>query len=380
MAIKLSGQPGGRLSGTIAAPDGTEFRGRISFSDRIQSIESMTEGSDDYIVPGLIDLQVNGSHGVDVMNASAQEIGTLSRHLAREGTTAFLPTAITSPLEYIAGVHDAIADALASQGDHDRASAAILGMHLEGPFISPARLGVHPQFNLDPRDEALDQILMLEKLRLITLAPELDGALEAIRRLTARGVAVSIGHSDATLEQARAGIAVGARMFTHLFNAMRPLNHRKPGVAAAAMLPSHAIAAVIPDGVHVHPEILRLVYRTRGVEGMFITTDKVALAGTDPTATGTFAEQPVRVADGAARLGDGSLAGSVISMLDGMRVMVDKVGVSVSHAALMAATNPARVLSVADRGAIQVGARADLLLLSRELKLKAVFVSGSELH
>jgi N-acetylglucosamine-6-phosphate deacetylase len=269
---------------------------------------------------------------------------------------------------------------MAAEADNAAPSAAILGMHLEGPFISPARLGVHPGFNLEPRGEVLEQILALERLRLITLAPELDGALAAIRRLAARGVAVSIGHSDATLDQARAGVAAGARMFTHLFNAMRPLHHRDPGVAAAAMLPSEASAAVIPDGVHVHPEMLRLAYRTRGAEAMLITSDKVAFAGADSDLTLTVADEPMRTAEGAVRIGNGTLAGSVISMLDGLRLMVDKVGVPVSHAALMAATNPARILGLADRGAIRIGARADLLLLSRELKLKAVFVSGRELH
>ncbi len=368
------------LCGLVAGPDGTEFRGRVSFSDRIEAIEAAAPGSDDYVVPGFIDLQVNGSHGVDVMAASARQIRALGQHLAREGTTAFLPAAITSPIDRIVRVHGEIAEAIAAEADNSEPSAAILGMHLEGPFISPARLGVHPGFNLEPRGEALEQILALERLRLITLAPELDGALAAIERLVARGVAVSIGHSDASLDQARAGVVAGARMFTHLFNAMRPIHHREPGVAAAAMLPCEALAAVIPDGVHVHPEMLRLVYRTRGAEGMLITTDKVALAGADSDLTFTVAGEPTRIAEGAARLDSGALAGSVISMLDGARLMVEKVGIPVGQAALMAAANPARILGLADRGALRVGARADLLLLSRELKLKAVFVSGRELR
>jgi N-acetylglucosamine-6-phosphate deacetylase len=146
------------------------------------------------------------------------------------------------------------------------------------------------------------------------------------------------------------------------------------------MLPCEALAAVIPDGVHVHPEMLRLVYRTRGAEGMLITTDKVAPAGADSHRTSTLAGEPIRIAEGAARVGGGVLAGSVISMLDGVRLMVEKVGVPMGQAALMAATNPARILDLADRGALRIGTRADLLLLSRELKLKAVFISGRELR
>jgi N-acetylglucosamine-6-phosphate deacetylase len=369
-----------KLYGLVARPDGTEFRGRVSFSDRIEAIEATAQAGDDYVVPGFIDLQVNGSHGLDVMAGSAEKIRTIARHLAREGTTAFLPTAITSPIEQIIRVHAAIADAIASEtADSSAQAAAILGMHLEGPFISPMRLGVHPKFNLEPRGEQLDRILALERLRLITLAPELEGAPAAIRQLTARGVAVSIGHSDATLEEARAGIAAGARMFTHLFNAMRPLHHRKPGVAGAAMIPSDALAAVIPDGVHVHPEMLRLVYRSRGAAGMLITTDKVAVANAGPDFAPAVGDERMRIAGGAARLRNGTLAGSIISMLDGVRLMVESVGVPIGEAALMAATNPARILGLADRGAISVGARADLIVLSRELKLKAVFISGHEL-
>ena len=153
-------------------------------------------------------------------------------------------------------------------------------MHLEGPFISPLRLGAHPTLNLEPRGDAFERVLAMSALRLITLAPELPGALDAIRRLAARNVVVSIGHTNATLDEANAGIDAGARMFTHLFNAMRPLNHRDPGVIAAALAPSAALAGIIPDGVHVHPAILRLAFAARGRSGLILVTDKVALAQT----------------------------------------------------------------------------------------------------
>ena len=351
------------LYGLVVRPDGSEFRGRVSFSDRVEGIEATAQAGDDYVVPGFIDLQVNGSHGLDVMAGSAEEIRAIARHLAREGTTAFLPTAITSPIERIIRVHGAIADAIAAgTAGSSTPAAAIIGMHLEGPFISPARLGAHPKFNLEPRGEQFERILALERLRLITLAPELDGALAAIQQLARRGVAVSIGHSDATLEQARAGIAAGARMFTHLFNAMRRLHHREPGVAAAAMISSEALAAVIPDGVHVHPEMLRLVYRSRGAAGMLITTDKVAVAGAGPDFAPAVGDERMGIADGAARLSDGTLAGSIISMLDGVRLMVESVGVPIGEAAMMATINPALILGLVDRGAISIGARAENLL------------------
>jgi N-acetylglucosamine-6-phosphate deacetylase len=210
---------------------------------------------------------------------------------------------------------------------------------------------------------------------MITLAPELNGALEAVADLSARGVTVSLGHTDASLEQAQAAVAAGARMFTHTFNAMAPLDHRNPGAAEAAMLPSRAWAAVIADGVHVHPTILRLLYLGRGAGGICLTTDRVAIGAAD----GASPLGSATVAGGAARMPDGRLAGSVISMLDAVRIMVEQAGASVGEAALMAATNPARVLGLGERGRIEAGAIADLIVLSPRLELKAVFVDGREL-
>ena len=372
--------PPQRLSGWIAQPDRSLIRGSVTFTDRITAIEHASDGADrDYILPGLVDLQVNGSHGIDVMDASADALATLSRHLAREGTTAWMPTAVTAPIEKIAQVDKSIARAIGNSRRLAPAdAAAVLGMHLEGPFISALRLGAHPALNLEPRGAAFERVLAMNALRVITLAPELPGAIDAIRRLTARAVVVSIGHTNATFEQANAAVAAGARMFTHLFNAMRPLHHRDPGVIAAALAPSPALAAIIPDGVHVHPAMLRIASRARGKDGIIIVTDKVALANAS-AAEKKAARARGSIRDGAARLKDSTLAGSIISMLDGVRVMVEKVGVSVGDAAVMAATNPANLVGAGDRGRIQVGARADLIVLSRALELKSVFIAGREI-
>jgi len=364
-------------------PDGSLLRGHLNFTDRITSLDPDSNVGDDYILPGLIDLQVNGSHGIDVMSAPPDSLVNLARRLAREGTTAFLPTAVTAPLEKIARVHSNIASAIETSS-HDSANiapdyAAILGMHLEGPFISPLRLGAHPPLNLDPQGEALDTVLTMEKLRIITLAPELPGALDATMRLTARNVIVSIGHTNATLDEANAGIVGGARMFTHTFNAMRPLNHRDPGVIAAALAPSRAFAAIIPDGVHVHPSILNLAYRARGRDGMILVTDKVVLAGTTDASSVTVGRAPATIRDGAVRLANGTLAGSIISMLDGVRMLVENTDATIADAAVMAATNPATLLGATDRGRLQPKARADLVVLTPKLELKSVFISGREI-
>jgi N-acetylglucosamine-6-phosphate deacetylase len=365
------------LSGNIARPDGQCVRGRVSFSDRIVSVEANSSAGSDLILPGFVDLQVNGSHGIDVMAASSESIIELGRHLAARGTTAFLPTVVTSPIDRIVRAHDAIAGAIDAQSrDEARQGAAtVLGMHLEGPFISPARLGAHPKRNLEPHGPEFEQIAQLKHLRLLTIAPELPEALDAIRALVARGCVVSLGHSDATLEQAEAGLAAGARMFTHLFNAMRPLHHREPGIIAAALRRMDAMVGVIPDGIHVHPAILDLIYRARGASGIILTPDMVALAGSPE---GTVIGR-ARIEGGVARLPDGTIAGATISTIDGVRMMIEKIGASVGAAALMAATNPARLLGLTDCGAIDPGTRADLVVLDDELKLKSVFIAGREI-
>ena len=369
------------LSGEIARTDGSLTRGQITFAEKVVEVHEGPAAGNDYILPGFIDLQVNGSHGIDVMSADADALRTLGQKLGREGTTAWLPTAVTAPLERIERAHAAISGAIAA-AETDRAQdcAAILGMHLEGPFISPRRLGAHPALNLEPRGDAFERTAAMRALRLVTLAPELPGALDAIRRLVARGVAVSIGHTDATLEEARAGISAGARMFTHLYNAMRPLGHRDPGVIAAALARSEARPAIIPDGVHVHPEMLRLAYGARGMKGLIITSDKVALAGTEQNAAIDVGRARAKIDRGAARLADGTLAGSIISMLDGVRLMVREVGVPIAEAAVMAATNPAAVAGFKDRGRLDPGTCADLIVLSRALELKAVFIAGREIR
>src|SRR5262249_15797814 len=284
-----------------------------------------------------------GTHGADVMTASPDAIAGIGRKLAREGTTTWMPTAVTATVERIERVHAAIAQAvsLAAEEEGPAEAAAILGMHLEGPFISPRRLGAHPGLNLEPRGEAFERLRALPALKLVTLAPELPGAVDAIKQLTGRGVAVSLGHTDATLEEARAGVAAGARMFTHVCNAMRPLNHRDPGVIALALAPSAARAAFLAGGVHVHPEVLRLAWRARGTAGIVLTTDVVPLAGTGGEASWDVGSARARIDRGAARLADGTLAGSIISMLDGVRLMQREVGVPLAEAARLAATHPA---------------------------------------
>lgn len=362
----------GQLSGLIARPDGSVSAGRIVFSRLIERCEPLEAAGSDYVLPGLIDLQVNGTHGMDVMSASIDDLTDMSRYLAREGVTTWMPAAITSGLDAYHRL-DRIVGQWRRFNEDASDVASIAGLHLEGPFISAKRLGVHPRLMLAPTGEDLDRILALQQLRLLTIAPELPGAIEAIRRVAERGVTVSIGHTDASFEQAQSAVSAGARMFTHVFNAMRPLHHRDPGVIAAALAPSAAFSAVIADGVHLHRQILSLIFRSRGATGMILTSDKVAAKSAD-----LFTSDSGR-AKRAAQAPDGRLAGSLVPLLDGVKLMVTEVGASIGEAAMMAAGNPSRLLGMHERGRLEPGCRADLLVLDRDLNLKSVFVAGCEL-
>ena len=371
------------IIGTPGAP------ARIGFGQTILSFQRSRSAVTDRVLPGFIDLQINGAYGIDVMSASAQDLLQLSHCLAHEGTTAWLPTVITAPLATIERCDATIAEAMAAQhamalaakrGSRQPCGATILGMHLEGPFISPARRGAHPPLNLLPQGEPLERALALRTLRLVTLAPELDGALDAIRRFVARDIVVAIGHTDASYAQAVAGLHAGATMFTHLFNAMPPLHHRTPGaVGAAAALArpdTGPYVGVIPDGIHLHPATLRLV---SGLQLVF-TTDRVSVAGDGDAATIFGEPNPgIHVYDGAARLANGTLAGSTITMLDGARRMMNELGGDWERVAEVCARNPARVLGLHDRGVIALRRRADLVLLDRELNLQAVYIGGREI-
>jgi N-acetylglucosamine-6-phosphate deacetylase len=367
-------------------PDGVSRS--LTFDQRVISASVSRRSPGELVAPGFIDLQVNGAFGFDVMSASAADLLEISRRLTLEGTSAWLPTVITAPLDRIERIDSIIAEAIAAQRELTRSanaspSAAILGMHLEGPFISPRRLGAHPPANLPLSTDALSRILGLKTLRLITLAPELEGGLEAIRQLTSHGITVSIGHTDATYEQAMAAVKAGARMFTHVFNGMAPLHHRSPGAAGAAMTDSPARAALIPDKVHVHPAMLRAAWRSREARGTIFVTDRVALAGAGRRDRPPIFGRTANGADsthGAVRLTDGTLAGSTISMLDAARVM--RRCADVDLAGIVAATsyNPAHLLKLRARGSVLPRSRADLLLLDRHLNLKAVFIGGREVQ
>lgn len=329
------------------------------------------------IAPGFVDVHVHGWGGHDAMGGPDALAG-MARALARRGVTSFLPTAVSAPLADL-GRFVATARAWRSGGGSP-GGAEPLGVNLEGPFLADERRGAHDARALiAPEDvTALDLEPLTDGLRLITIAPESPGALGLIEALRARGVAVSLGHSAATLGESRAGYAAGATGTTHLFNAMSGLDHRAPGLAAAALLDDDVFVELIADGQHVHPALWSLIRRAKGADRLVLVSDAIALAGMGDGRS-TLGGLDVEVADGRATLaGTTTLAGSVIALDDAVRRLVG-TGTPIPEAIAAATVNPLALIGQTDRGRLAVGQRADLVELDDGLHVRAVWIGGRRL-
>ena len=309
------------------------------------------------VVPGLVDLQVNGLGPHDVAAGEPETIEAIGRDLLAHGVTAWLPTIISTDEDRRLRALDAIAVAR-SWAD----GARILGAHLEGPWLSPARAGAHDPDELGPPDpDAVERSIGRHDglVRIVTLAPELDGGIDAIRLLTRAGVVASLGHTDATLDEAMAAIDAGARMVTHLYNAMRPLHHRDPGVVTAALIDDRVTCGLIADAAHVHPALVGFTLRTRAGH-VALVSDVVA---------GGHA-----VGHRTAQLADGTLAGSLVTLDEGVRVAVG-AGIDLAVAVTAATLVPASAVG-ATVGRLEPGAQADFVVLDDELRPTATYVAG----
>ncbi|HZT45225.1 MAG TPA: N-acetylglucosamine-6-phosphate deacetylase [Gaiellaceae bacterium] len=316
--------------------------------------------------PGFVDLQVNGFGGVDFLDTDRSGYGRAGEALLETGVTAYLPTLITAPEDRLVAALGEIA--AGARGPR------ILGAHVEGPFLSPRRLGTHPpSARREPDHALLERLLAAGPVRLLTLAPELPGALALVDLLVARGVTVSAGHTDATADEASAAFDRGVRTVTHLFNAMRPFTHRDPGVAGVALARPDVIVQIILDGAHLAADTVRLVWRTAAGR-LALVTDAVAGAGVSGDGSYRLGEVAVEVRDGVVRRDDGVLAGSVLTMIEAVRNL-HALGVPLEAALEAATAVPARVIG-ADAGRIEPGAPADLVVLSEELEIERVLVGG----
>ena len=345
----------------ILAADGFVGPAAVVVEDgRVVAVEPVASAPDLVLAPGFVDLQVNGVEELDV--AAARTDADWERFdalLFPTGVTTWCPTLVTAPL-----------DDMAARVARIPARDSVAGAHLEGPFLG-GKPGAHPPHLLRPLDH--DWLAALPPIvRLVTIAPELDGAVDATRALVARGITVSLGHSSATLEQVRACVDAGARMVTHLFNGMPALHHREPGIVGAALTDDRIVAGLIADLVHVHPTAIAVAFRSKPGR-IALVTDAVAWRG-------ARIGRIEIVHDGAApRLPDGTLAGSSLTMDAAVRNVVREAGVSLEDALRAATSTPAALLGLADRGRIAIGARADLVALDpTELTVRSVWSGGRE--
>ncbi len=325
------------------------------------------------LVPGYIDLQLNGAFGHD-FTADPSSIWPVSEKLPRFGVTSYLPTIITSPLATVEQARSELQNGrpAAYRG------AEPLGLHVEGPFLNLQKKGAHnPRYLRAPDEAAVAAWSPQAGVRLVTLAPELPGATAIIEELASRGVVVSAGHSMATYEEALAGIAAGVRYGTHLFNAMPALGHRAPGLAAALLTRPETVVGLIPDGIHVHPAVVQMIWSLKGPQGTNLVSDAMAALGMPP---GTYAlnDFAVAVTEQDCRLPDGTLAGSILPIDAALRNLIAMTGCSLPDALATCTTTPAKLLGIADeRGDIAPGMIADLLLLTPELEVQTTIAAGN---
>jgi len=320
------------------------------------------------LAPGFVDLQVNGIDDIDVAHARGDEWERLDALLVAQGTTAWCPTLVTAPLESYAGRLAAIAAAQARHG----ARPEIVGAHLEGPFLGGAP-GAHRRDLIIEPDLAWIRALP-DLVALTTLAPEARHATDAIEEFTRMQVVVSLGHSTATLAESVDAVDSGARLVTHLFNGMGALHHREPGLLGAALTDDRLTISLIADLVHVHPAAIRLAFAAKGAARVALVTDAVAWK------RGAVGGTPLHVADGAPRLADGTLAGSMLTMDRAVANVVSRCEVGLEDALRAASTTPAALMGLTDRGAIEVGRRADLVALDPDLACVATWIGGVRVH
>jgi N-acetylglucosamine-6-phosphate deacetylase len=358
------------LSGILLTPAGLQ-PARIDFTDSIHQFKPLSHPPRRYILPGFVDLHVHGGGGADVMEGPAAT-RQMARFHAQHGTTGLLATTVTAPADDI----EAALRGIGAVMDHPSlGEAQVLGVHLEGPFVNPNKLGAQPPFAIGPDLDKLKHWMSLAALKVITLAPELEGMLEMIGYLSAQGVRVQMGHTLADYAQAKAGFEAGAVGFTHFYNAMSPLQHREPGVVGFA-LEKAEWAEFIGDGQHVHPAAILAAMRS--IPNLYGVSDAVAGAGM-PEGQYPLGRYTVYKKKDGMYLENGTLAGSALTMDQALRNLV-AWGLGLGEASRRLSELPARYLGLEDRGTLEVGMRADLVVMNGDLQVEEVYVAGERVR
>ncbi|MEU8328274.1 N-acetylglucosamine-6-phosphate deacetylase [Micromonospora sp. NPDC048839] len=363
-----------RVDGRVVTPNGVIRQGCVEWDgDRITAVAEYPSVRDgNWILPGFVDMHTHGGGGHTFTTGDADEARAAAGFHLAHGTTTLLASLVSAPFPLMRTATEAFAP-LVDEG-------VLAGVHFEGPYLSAARCGAqNPEYLRDPSTDELTELIELGRgaVRMVTLAPERDGALEAIKLLTAQGVVAAVGHTDATYEQTRAAVAAGASVGTHLFNGMRPVHHREPGPVVALLDAPTVICEMVADGVHLHDGMLTFVAATAGPDRAALITDAMAAAGM-PDGEYELGGQAVTVTDGVARLArDGAIAGSTLTMDAALRHAVS-AGIPIADATRMVATTPARAIGLGNRvGSLQVGLRADLVVLDADLNVVRVLRGGT---
>jgi N-acetylglucosamine-6-phosphate deacetylase len=346
----------------------------------IPTSASLVDFGDAILAPGFVDIHMHGGAGLDVMLAARDELPRLGKFLAMHGVTSYFPTTVAAPLDQTCAALERLADAIESPGpagNGDSIQARPLGIHLEGPFLSHKRRGVHPpEYLVAPTTAIFDRLWQAARghVSMITIAPEIPGAMEVIAEAARRSVCVSMGHSDAELPVAQAAVKAGARHATHTFNAMRPLDHRDPGIIGEVLTDSRISADIIADGIHVSPPVVQLFLQAKGIERAVLITDATAAAGM-PEGRYRLGPIEVEVKDGKCTM-NGNLAGSVLTMDRAVRNVTEFSHWSLQDAVRAATLNPARVTGLAGLGVLAPGAEASFIVLSPAGEVRKTVVRG----
>ena len=372
--------PSDRIEGPLLLVEDGRIMEVTTLSSRaVPAGARLVDFGSNLLAPGFVDIHIHGGGGHDVMEADSDALPTVERLLARHGVSSYFPTTVTAPVDNIVATLDRLATAIESSKDaRQDLRAQPLGIHLEGPFISHPRRGVHPpELLLQPSMKIFEDFWQAARghIRIMTIAPELPGSQELIAESVKRGICVSLGHSDADFKTARNAVTMGARHATHTFNAMRPLSHREPGIIGEVLTDARLTADFIADGIHVDPAVVKLLWQSKGSDASVLITDAISATG---MGDGRYPLGSIEVVvkDGKC-LSNGKLAGSVLTMDQAVLNLMRFTACSLQEALQPATVNPARVAGTAERrGVLAPGAAADVVVLSPSGELRRTIVGG----
>lgn len=353
--------------------------GKIVAIGKLDNVEPIFD-TDGVVLPGFIDEHIHGAGGADAMDGTEEALQTISEYVAKEGTTGFLATTMTQSPENIG---KALKNVKTVREKGEYKGAEILGVHLEGPFISPKHVGAQPlEYVAKPAPETFDKYNEISggNIKVVTLAPEVEGGLDLVKHLAKIGVVASIGHTGAKFSDVEAAVAAGATNVTHTYNAQTPLHHREAGVVGAAMLIDELNCEMICDTIHVSVPAIKIFVKNKPHDKFTLITDAMRAKGM-PDGLSELGGQQVFVKNGEARLSDGTLAGSVLKMNVAVKNLVEKVGVSFTDAVDFASANPAKNLGLYDeRGSIEVGKRADFAVMDKDYNILCTVIGGKVVY